>query len=221
VVGLPPPGMVLEVVVLLRKWNYSSWLVHLFTWVWSPWNHGVPVGTLCGSLCAVVLFGLDLVRTLHHQAGLGRWWGRSLVPNGTSSSWSFPLGSGVTAGTILVPVGSLCVVLCAVVFFGAGSGGRTLHHLERSWVVEVLLYQMELPHGWSTFSLGSGVTGTILVPVGSLCGFLCSEVFFGAGSGGRTHCGTVLEGGGGPKWNYSLMVGQPFHLGLESTGTMW
>jgi hypothetical protein len=51
------------------------------------------------------------------------------------------------------------VLSVRVVFFWAGSGGRTHSTTgRRSWkVVEVLLlYQMELPHGWSTF-FGSGV----------------------------------------------------------------
>jgi hypothetical protein len=147
--------------------------------------------------------------------------GDSLVPNGTIHIMVISTWVRSPAGTILVPVGSLCVAFCAVVFFGLDLVVGPTPPPERSWVVEVLLHQMELfIMVWSTFSLGSGVTGTILVPVGSLCGFVCSGVLW-AGSGGRTHCGTVLEGGGGPtKWNF-LMVGQPFHLGLESTGTMW
>jgi hypothetical protein len=74
------------------KWNFS-WLVNLSTWVWSHWNHIGACWALCGFLWSVV-FGALVVGPTPPWNGLGRWWGRSLVPNGTiPHGWSpFHLG---------------------------------------------------------------------------------------------------------------------------------
>jgi hypothetical protein len=55
--------------------------------------------------------------------GLGRWWRSSLAPNGTSLMVGQPFHLGLGSWNHVVPVGALCVVFCAVVLFGAGSGG--------------------------------------------------------------------------------------------------
>jgi hypothetical protein len=146
--------------------------------------------------------------------------------NGTIPGWStFPLGSGVT-GTManllehfVVSVQWCCLGLDLVV--GPTPPPGTV--LEGGGD---LLYQMELPHGWSTFALGSGATGTMWLPGGSLCVVFCAVVLFGAGSVRQDplhHLDrTVLEGGGGPlSTGTILMVGQPFHLGLESLEPYW
>jgi hypothetical protein len=187
-------------------------------------NTLVPVGgELCiVVLCAVVLFGAGSGGgTLHH---LERSW--KVVVSAVQMELFLMVGQpfhlDLDPWNHIGACWMLCVVLCAVVLFGAGSGGwDPLHHLERSWkVVEVLLlHQMELfPHGWSTFPLGSGS----LEPYGAcwitLCGFVWCYLGLDLVVGPSTPPGTVLEGGGGPSLvpnGTSLMVLSPF-LGSES-----
>jgi hypothetical protein len=98
---------------LLPKWNYSSWLVHLFLGLESLEPYWCLLEHFVVLLCVWCSFGLDLVvgPTPPPGDGLGRWWRLF-----SCTKWNFImvgqpfLGLGVT-GTMLVPVGSLCVVL--------------------------------------------------------------------------------------------------------------
>jgi hypothetical protein len=105
-------------VVEVILWNFPSWLVNLFTCVWSRWNHiGACWSTFVWFLCNDCSSGLDLVVGSTHQHGCGRWWRSAPVelflivgqPSSTCvwSHWNH-----------MVPVGELCVwFLCSVVFF--------------------------------------------------------------------------------------------------------
>jgi hypothetical protein len=116
------PGWSWKVVEVLpcTKWNFLM-VGQPFHLGLESWNHVGVVGSLCVVFCLqwCCCLGLDqVVGPLHTWNGWGLFYQMEL------SSWfgpPFPLGSAVP-GTMLVPVGSLCVVFCAVVLFGAGSG---------------------------------------------------------------------------------------------------
>jgi hypothetical protein len=151
---------------IVYQMELPPWLVNLFTWVWSHWNHGgVLLEALCVFLCSSgVSLGLDLVvGPLHHLEVLeGGWRSFFLYQNGTSSCLVHHFTWVWNPWNVLVPVGSLCVVSVQWCYLGLdlavgptpppgtcleGGGGPSC-----KWNYS----------GWSTFSLGSGVTGTIL-----------------------------------------------------------
>jgi hypothetical protein len=100
------------------------WLVNLSTWVLESWNHVWCWITLWFSVQWCYLWLDHSGRTPPHTwNGLGRWW-RSFFCTRNYSSWLVHLSTWVLE-PLLVPVGSLCVVFCALVLFGLDLVGRT------------------------------------------------------------------------------------------------
>jgi hypothetical protein len=205
----------------------SSWLVNHCTWVWSLEPCWCCWITLCVFLCAVVLlFG----------AGSG---GRTPPPPGTVgvylyqmelSSWLvhlFHLGL-----ESLEPCWCLLDHLCgfcAVVLFGAGSGGRT-HSTTWNLVLEGVGGPSLVPNGTSSWLVNHFTwvwspwnhVGACWI---TLCGFLCSGVTWGWITRLRTLHHQL--NGLGRWWSYFLPNGTilmdfvpPFPLGSGVPGTI-
>jgi hypothetical protein len=199
----------------------------LSTWVWSHWNYVVPVGSLCVVCVQWCCLGLG-GRTHSTWNGTWRWW-RSLLPNGTIplglvnlSTWVWTHWNHITCWI------TLCG-LCAVVLFGAGSGGRTTPPpgTVLEWWRSLPLYQMELP-SWlvQPFHLGLESWNHIGACWILLCGFCAVVLLLGWIWWQNPPPGTVLEGGGGPllyQMELPIMVGHPstWVWSLEPCGACW